>query len=399
MSTFYGLPEEVVFCRRCVISNQRPSSTVEFKSNVKEKKKTIAFRDDGICDACHYQDVKNNNIDWAARERTSSDYLIVLEEMMVATMLLFLGSGGKDSAYTSHILKYKYGMNPLTVTWAPHKYTDIGFKNFENWLHVGGHDNILFTPNGRLHRHLTKLAFKNLLHPFQPFIVGQRIIGPRIARQFGIPLVMYGENQAEYGNNVDDNYTPKMDEKFFSVDEIDQINLGGESIRSIIESTDFTVNDFAPYIPPSIDELKEAKIEVHYLGFYLKWDPQECYYYAVENTGFEANPERTPGTYSKYSSIDDKIDMFHYFTTLIKFGIGRATYDAAQEIRNGKITREEGVHLVRKYDQEFPKKFFADFLEYISLSENEFWEIVDTKRSPHLWEKSGNDWRLKFQVD
>ena len=98
---------------------------------------------------------------------------------------------------------------------------------------------------------------------------------------------------------------------------------------------------------------------MHYLGFYLKWDPQECYYYAVENTGFEANPERTPGTYSKYSSIDDKIDMFHYFTTLIKFGIGRATYDAAQEIRNGKITREEGVHLVQKYDQEFPEKIFS----------------------------------------
>ena len=72
------------------------------------------------------------------------------------------GSGGKDSAYTSHILKYKYGMNPLTVTWAPHKYTDIGFKNFENWLHIGGQYNILFTPNGRLHRHLTKLAFENL---------------------------------------------------------------------------------------------------------------------------------------------------------------------------------------------------------------------------------------------
>ena len=149
---------------------------------------------------------------------------------------------------------------------------------------MGGHDNIL--PHQWPDRHLTSLAFKNLLHPFQPFIVGQRIIGPRIAKQFGIPLVMYGENQAEYGNNVDDNYTPKMDEKFFSVDEIDQINLGGESIRSIIEGTDFTMNDFAPYIPPSINELEEAKIEVHYLGFYLKWDPQECYYYAVENTGF-----------------------------------------------------------------------------------------------------------------
>ena len=72
-----------------------------------------------------------------------------------------------------------------------------------------------------------------------------------------------------------------------------------------------------------------------------KWDPQESYYYAFTNTGFKPNTERTSGTYSKYSSIDDKIDDFHYYTTYVKFGLGRASYDAAQEIRCGKITREE----------------------------------------------------------
>ena len=91
----------------------------------------------------------------------------------------------------------------------------MGGKNFTNWIHVGGFDNILFTPNGRVHRKLTSLAFKNLSHPFQPFIIGQKIIGPLIAMKFNIPLIFYGENQAEYGNNIDDNENPKMDEKFF----------------------------------------------------------------------------------------------------------------------------------------------------------------------------------------
>ena len=106
-----------------------------------------------------------------------------------------------------------------------------------------------------------------------------------------------------------------------------------------------------------------TEINYQYLGYYLKWDPQECFYYASKNTGFKPNTERTEGSYSKYSSIDDKIDNFHYYTTLIKFGIGRATSDAAQEIRNKKITREEGVVLVKKFDHEFPKKYFGDFLE------------------------------------
>ena len=394
----FGLPEQVVFCKRCVISNQRPNSTVEFKNVKDEEKATINFDEDEICDACRYQDSKASNIDWKKREdalkrlcdlhrNNNGDYDVIVP-----------GSGGKDSAYASHVLKYKYGMNPLTVTWAPHKYTEIGWKNFENWIHEGGLDNILFTPNGKLHRYLTKEAFTNLLHPFQPFIVGQRIIGPMMAAKFNVKLVFYGENQAEYGNNVDENYTPTMDKKFFSVDDPMDIMLGGKSIRDIISETDFKLNDFKPYIPPKAEYLESKGVEVHYLGYYLPWDPQECYYYATENTGFQSNSERTEGTYSKYSSIDDKIDMFHYLTTLVKFGIGRATYDAAQEIRNNKITREEGVQLVRKFDQEFPNKYFKDFLEYISLSESEFHNILDQFRSPHLWEKIDGEWVLKHAV-
>ena len=399
VNAFYGLPENVIFCKNCVISNQRPSSTVEFKHTRKENKQTIGFGEDGMCDACRFNIIKERKIDWKNRE-----------DQLVATLdkyrrndggydVVVPGSGGKDSAFTSHVLKYRYGMNPLTVTWAPHLYTDIGFKNFEAWTHVGGHDNLLFTPNGKLHRLLTRLAFKNLLHPFQPFIVGQRIIGPAMAARYDVELVMYGENQAEYGNNVEDNYVPTMDTKFFTCPDPYEMRLVGETVRDIIRDYDFTINDFAPYIPPEAKYLEQKKVEVHYLGYYLRWDPQECYYYAVENTGFQANSERTPGTYSKYSSIDDKIDMFHYFTTLIKFGIGRATYDAAQEVRNDKITREEAVHLVRKYDQEFPKRYYADFLDYIGMTDAEFWKTVDQFRSPHLWDKGPNGWNLKHTVE
>jgi len=393
----YGLPSEVRFCTRCVISNQRPSSTREFLASADEKKETIGFDAEGVCEACHYADTKAVDIDWDAREKQ----LIQLAERASKSGgydVVVPGSGGKDSAYTAHILKYKYGMNPLTVTWAPHLYTDIGWNNFQNWIHVGGLDNILFTPNGRLHRYLTKLAFENLLHPFQPFIVGQRIIGPLIAQKFGIPLVMYGENQAEYGNNSSENFTPTMDKSFFSKKSISEIRLGGETIADIMSQTDFTADDFSPYIAPDAEELESAGIEVHYLGYYLKWDPQECFYYAAEHTGFSPNTERTQGSYSKYSSIDDKIDPFHYYTTLAKFGLGRASYDAAQEIRNGKITREEGVALVKKFDQEFPDKFFPEFLEYISSTESNFHETVDRFRSPHLWEKKAGEWSLLHTV-
>ena len=137
---------------------------------------------------------------------------------------------------------------------------------------------------------------------------------------------------------------------------------------------DFGVDkhDLQPYLPADPSELERVGIEVHYLGYYLKWHPQSCYYYSVEHGGFEASPERTPGTYSKYNSIDDRIDDFHYYTTFTKFGIGRATYDAAQEIRSGDITREEGVALVRRFDGEFPDRFADEIFRYLSIPEQQF---------------------------
>jgi len=395
----FGLPSEVKYCKNCVISNQRPSSTVEFKNKKGEKKTVINFSDEGICSACAYHAEKETGIDWISREQGLINLLDKFRSNDGSYDVIVPGSGGKDSAYTAHILKYKYGMNPLTVTWAPHLYTDIGWKNMQEWMHTGGLDNILYTPNGILHREMTKNAFHNLLHPFQPFIVGQRIIGPAMAKKFGVKLVMYGENQAEYGNAIEENTNPVMNMDFFSSSDILDMRFGGVTMKEYLNSGRYSMNDFAPYVPPRKEDVIKAGVEVHYLGYYLKWDPQECYYYAVENTGFQANPVRTEGTYSKYSSIDDKIDPFHYFTTLIKFGIGRCTYDAAQEVRNGKITREEAVYLVKKYDQEFPKKYFKEFLDYIDTTEDEFWEIVDQNRSPHIWEKVNNEWKLKHIVE
>ena len=397
-TVYYGLPESVQFCRRCVISNQRPSSTIEFKNTRAANKQTIAFDQNGICSACRYTDIKNQEIDWAAREAELVALCSRYRSPKGYYDCIVPGSGGKDSTFTAHVLKYKYGMHPLTVTWAPHVYTDVGFGNLHKWID-SGFDNILFTPNGKLHRLLTRLAFENLLHPFQPFIIGQRHVAPKISALYGIPLVFYGENQAEYGNNIEENFRPTMNPSFYEMDtDLAGLFLGGVSAPDLIREYGCDEGDLAPYLPAGKDRLREVGTTVHYLGYYLKWDPQECYYYAVEHTGFSPNEERTEGSYSKYSSIDDRIDPLHYYTTYVKFGLGRASYDAAQEIRNEKITRAEGVGLVKRYDAEFPHKYFREILDYMNISEQRFWECIDTGRSPHLWERVDGEWRLRHAV-
>lgn len=413
-SVLYGLPPKVRFCTSCVISNQRPNSTVEYKHTRDSKKETIHFDDEGVCDACRFAERKRQSIDWSARDAELRELCDRFRRSDGGYDCLVPGSGGKDSFYQAHMLKYEYGMHPLTVTWAPHIYTEWGWRNQQRWIHAG-FDNYLLTPNGRVHRLLTRLAVDRLFHPFQPFIIGQKAVAPRFAARMGIPLVFYGENEAEYGNPIHDNQSAERDKRYHAAGDDDSLFLGGTSYKELKEVYGLDANDLMPYSPADPQQIADANIEVHYLGYYLKWHPQSAYYHAVQHGGFEASPERTPGTYSKYNSIDDRIDDFHYWTTYVKFGIGRATYDAAQEVRSGDITRDEGVALVRRFDGEFPERFAEEIFRYLSIPEGEFpvaskafdepiltrerfMKLADTFRSPHLWEKVEGEWKLRQAI-
>jgi N-acetyl sugar amidotransferase len=413
LETKYGLPQQVKFCSKCVISNQRPNSAVEFKHTIDSKKSTINLDEQGVCDACKVAEQKKK-INWEEREAALWELCNKHRGNGSYYDCLVPGSGGKDSFYAAHMLKHKFKMRPLTVTWAPHIYTPWGWQNFQSWLKAG-FDNYLMTPNAHVHRLLTRLAVQNLFHPFQPFILGQKNLAPKMSKLFNIPLVFYGEDEAEYGNPIADTKSSLRDKSYFTYTNINELFLGGESIENLKNQFGLEQYEIEPYLPLSPDSMEQSKIEVHYLGYYLKWHPQSCYYYAVEHGGFQASPERMPGTYSKYNSIDDKIDDFHYYTTYAKFGIGRATYDASQEIRSNDITREEGVALVKKYDGEFPQRFADEIFEYLSITEKEFpiaskrfecpvmtreyfEALADQFRSPHLWKKENGVWKLRHTV-
>ena len=392
----YGLPSEVKYCTKCVMSNQKANTSIEYK-NINGQREFIAFDENGVCAACRYNEIKKQ-IDWVAREDELKELLNKYRKNDGSYDVIVPVSGGKDSAYTAHILKYKYNMHPLTVTWSPHLYTKMGWANLQNMIYIGGIENSLFSPNGKVHALLTRLAFKNLLHPFQPFVFGQKNIGPMTSCLYKVPLVMYGESNIEYGD-PDNQDNDEMSLDYFSLErELEEIFLGGISVLELIEKFDLGLNDLEPYMPVDLHRLEETGTKVQYLGHYLRWDPQECYYYVAENTGFSPAEERSEGTYSKYTEIDDKLIPLHFYCMHIKFGIGRAMYDAAQEIRTNKITREEGVALVRKYDGAYPDVFFKELLDYMGITKEEFNGIVDSFRSPHLWKKEKDKWILRHPV-
>ena len=381
-------PKEVLFCKRCVMSNQRPR---------------ITFDAEGVCGGCRNNELYKKKTDWNKREEELNKLLDKYRRKDGKWDVVVPSSGGKDSAYVAHQLKYKYGMNPLTVTWSPLIYTNIGWKNFQS-LRDTGFSNILSSPNGKTHRQLARLSFEEFGDAFHVFVLGQISYAFHIAIKFDIPLVMFGENgEAEYAGDL-----KAVDKPFIPSEEFTRLYFKGTTVDELVEygiknkkyfSKDIKKSDLDFYQSPSSMELKNAGIEgKHFFGYYKNWKPQENFFYAAENTGFQPNPERTEGTYSKYASIDDKLDGIHYYMKYIKFGFARATDDASHEVRDGHISRDEAISLVKRYDGEFPEKYFQDFLDYLDITSGEFWDTVDSWRPPHLWIKDQNKWKLKKTV-
>lgn len=372
------LPTTIQFCKKCVISNQRPR---------------IVFDEEGVCAACRYAEEKEQ-IDWEAREKELVHLLDQYRSKTGDYDVIVPASGGKDSAIVAHRLKHEYGMKPLTVTWAPCLYTDIGRENFDAFC-ASGFDNIMCTPNGEIHRKLARMCFELVGDPFHVFVMGQIAFPYRIALQTGIKLVFWGENgNAEYAGLASLKNEPGMPMERYSATELKGVTPEDFARWGISDE------DIYLYKIPDVDKLIERGITNRWWGYYHKWNPQWNYYYAVENTGFKANPERSQGTFSKYASLDDKLDGIHHYMGFIKFGFGRATQDAAQEMRCGHLQREEAVRLVQRYDHEFPSKYFQEAIDYMGITEDEFHDITNRYRRETVWEQVGpNGWKLRQQVE
>ncbi len=395
--------EKVIFCKRCVESNQRYIGTVAHKDQPQqdkkiEKKQRTDFSEDGVCSGCLYYE-KKKKIDWKEREKELVDLLNKFRRKDGYFDVLVPGSGGKDSRFVSHVLKEKYNMNPLTCTWSPHMYTDIGRINFQTWLETGI-DNILFTPNHEIHKKLTSLSFKNLLHPFQPFTMGQVYFPVRTAIEKKIKLIIIGDGYVEKGsggNIYNESHT--VPSALYTYKNEKDLFFGGVPFEEITQKHNISKRDLLPYMPIQEKEMEGVDLTSIGISYFINYNPQSNYYYAMQNTNFKVNPDgRTEGTYTKYQSLDDKIDGLHFYTWFIKTGRGRATDDAALEVRNNIITREEAVALVKKYDGEFPKKYFKDILNYLSMNEEEFTKIIDSFRPDHLWKKKNGKWELQQAV-
>ena len=236
-----------------------------------------------------------------------------------------------------------------------------------------GFDSIFLSPNQLVSQKLAKRFFIERGNPKVAWDAGVNAGPIQVAINYNIPTVFYAEHgESEYGGLVLDDESEKK-----------------RDIREVIEHQ---IGDY-----PSENKLSQKNLTAYYFSYFFRWSMLENYEYVKEKMpNFKTNPNgRTRGTFTDFDSLDDKIDCLYYYMQYIKFGFGRATRDSCRMIQNNQMTRERGIELARKYDNEFPEDDFKEVLEYLDLTNEQFEEIVNKHRNQEIW-KSGinNKWEL-----
>lgn len=369
------------YCKKCLQPNTRPG---------------IKFNEEGICYACLYEEEKKN-IDQISREKELKEIAEWAKKTAKGAYHCVIGvSGGKDSSFQAVYAKEKLGLNVLLVNSEPDKITEIGKHNIENLINQG-FDIIKMRPNPKIIKKLVKESFYKYGNPIKPTEYPLWTSAYIIADKFDIPLIIQGENAALTLGVV--NTGLGNDGNALNVNEGNTL-AGGNASDWVDE--DISLNQLYMYQFPDKKRLIDKGIKAIYLQYYVKeWSQVYNADFSIARGLFGRTTEdlHDIGRYRRYSALDSDMQIVNQMLKYYKFGFGFATDEACYDIREGRISREEAIWLVNEYDGKCGEKYIKEFCEYINITLEEFWKVVDTFVNKELFEKDENrKWIPKFKI-
>lgn len=359
------------YCTRCILPDTRPGITLDA---------------DGVCSACHGHDDKEHRIDWAARE-TAFEQLVAETKVRAGSYDCIVPvSGGKDSWY--QIIKaQEYGLSVLAVTWKTPARTAIGQRNLDLMVKNLGVDHIDYAISPDVERRFMKAAFEERGTTGLPMHMALFAIPIRLAIQFRIPLILWGENpQLEYGGNALERLATTLDADWLSR-------------HGCLESTDadywcgkegLTAQDLMAYrLPPSPDfETRSV-----FLGAFFKWNSYNNAEIAKSH-GFEYGKKDLKTGAWDFADIDCDFISLHHFLKWYKFGFVRSFDNLSVQIRYGMIDRAEAIAEIRNRGLEIPEHDIRAFCDFQGQPESWFWEVSERFRNKDVWKQEAGIWKI-----
>lgn len=361
------------YCKKCIVSDTRPEQV---------------FNEEGICDACISAEKKHRKIDWSTRRKEFEE---ILDRHRCKDGsrwdCIIPVSGGKDSCHQAFTLKNKFGMNPLCVNFIPCEMTEVGLRNIM-FLRDSGFDLIQVGANRKIYRQMVRKGFFDLGDCCWPEHIGIFTAPVRVAVQYKIPLIIWGENsQFEYGGPASRRENNYLDRNW-----LEQFQMLGYRISDLYDEG-FERKDLLVFEYPSDEELKQVGVTGLFLGYYTKWEPRK-HVEEMKGLGWRINPDGpVEGAYYDHENLDCKwVGGLHDYLKFLKYGYGRATDQLSFDIREGRVSRNQAIRIVGKYEGQLPTKYLQDFLNFVGCTREEFDATLDrfTNRKIFKLDENGN---------
>jgi N-acetyl sugar amidotransferase len=355
-------------CKKCIQPDTRPG---------------IYFDEDGICGACLWEEEKKT-IDWKQRENELREIVKWAKTKNSSNYDCAIGvSGGKDSTFQAIYARDKLGLRCLLVNGEPDGITELGKHNIENLKQLG-FDVISLRPNPKILKKLVRRDFFKYLNPQKITEYSLYSSTYIVADKFDIPFIIQGEN-AGLTLGVSLTGLGKGPDAL-KINESNTLSTGWKEYLEVegVEEKDLFLFHY------DRTRLEEKGVKAIWLQYYLnEWSFFLNSDFALKN-GFQCFPDSFDpidiGTFVRFAQIDSDLIQVNQMLKYVKFGFGHAMDHACYAIREGRITRNEGIELVKKYDGQCSNYYIKKLCDYMEISVEEFWNVVDKFRGP-MWVK------------
>lgn len=365
---------DLSWCTNCLNNSLRPRITFDKK---------------GWCNACQWMEEKKE-VNWEKRRKELLQIVKKFKSNSIYDCIVPV-SGGKDGSYVASQIRDKFGLNPLTVTSRPPLELDVGKTNLNNFLKYN-YDHVHVTPNYKAMQSLNKIGFIKLGSPYYGWLTSIFSTVLNVAIQHNINLIFYGEDgEVEYGGSTENKNKAIFDVKY-------TINNYLEAgYHKIIKQSKLDERELYWFNFPK-KEIGKRKIGVTHWSYFEPWDSYRNYLVAKDKFNLDEHKQNSAGTFTNFAQNDQSLFALHAYLMYLKFGFGRATQDAGIEIRRKAMTREQGLNLVRLYDNHFPQEFLEEYLEYYQMSKSQFMKVIDYWANKKLFKKIKGQWMPKFDI-
>ncbi|MCE7995983.1 MAG: N-acetyl sugar amidotransferase [Roseivirga sp.] len=365
------------YCKRCLYPENHPLNLV--------------IDDEGVCSGCRVHEEKDS-LDWAPRAEKLKTILADYKNTSQNNYDCIIPvSGARDSYFIVHTIKNVYGMNPLLVTYNKHYNTAEGIRNLANLRIRFDCDIMTLTVKPDTVKRITRATIRKMGSMYWHCLAGQTVYPVQMAVKFKIPLIIWGAHQGvdQVGmfSHLDE---VEMTRKYRKEHDL----MGFEAEDLIDEFDGITQEDIVQYQYPDDKELERVGVRGIYLNNYIRWDSRAQHEQMIREYGYKTEPQTR--TFDTYNDVDCyNYSDVHDYIKFLKCGYGKVTDHASREIRLRRMTREEGVAMVKKYSETQPENLNM-FLEWIGITDSAFRFLMDQHRNPDIWVKNEKwEWELK----